>query len=1071
MFVESERAREWGIGKLIGRSTEMTKVEYFHHPGLDGRTVRVLPTASIRPRKLEVQTRVFFRRNGRWQAGQVMDLREDNVEIQCGRRPKALIPLADVYVRCDRPLNDPVPFLAAGLSEPHRLSSLRHRFLQEAVLQRVEGAGLEGLLSSCVELLPHQMNVVRQVLTDPVQRYLLADEVGLGKTIEAAAIIRQYVIDDPAGHRVAVVAPEALVSQWRDELARRFHVGPPFLDESVRVVHAHDEELEEALEEARMVVVDEAHHIVSRGPQGQTSRRQLEIIRKACCNAEALLLLSATPAIADEDSFFELMQLIDPEVYLASEREAFHQRIAHRQELAQIIAGFEPALMGFLVEDGKRLQQMFPEDARLAELLETLAPVAREAEDPEQPELVEAVQAVRQHLSETYRLHRRILRNRRKNVDDLLTPLRSGAQRIVFADPTAGHVARQLENWRIDVAEQSETDTVLCELYAEWVRLLLEAPAMLTSAVRRRLEAVRDAAPPEVKPLERLLQHLDAWDPLELRVRALLDAVEKHFSQRCKLVVFCSGTATADRCFQALSARHGQAVVRHEAQTGSDPDQQVQWLRFMRSPDCWMLVCDARAEEGLNLQGGRKAVVHVDLPLAPNRIEQRLGRVDRFGSGDPIRSLVLTCADTDPERVWTDCVIDGFGVMEHSISSLQYLVDAEMESLRRAMGTAGLSAVANLTARLGGESGDIRRELRRIDQQDALEALQSEESESFESLDEADSNWRRVRDAIEPWVQHGLHFTRTVDNDGPPGVDEVVRYRHTGPGTRGTVVPSGRFRADFLGAIDTEVKNASASRPVTHRYAYRRQTAVNRHTHLMRTGDPLFAGLLRLACTDDRGHADAVWRHREGYAAQTGGTADVFFRCDILVEANLDPAMEMFPDDALSFTRRRALGRRLDLVLAPQYLTVWLDRVLQPVAPAFAAQWLENVDDGDTDLDATHWQRLHMSSGVNDALLAWEDLVAQVATAALSRVADDKALRQCSAAAGKRLRVQNTAHQARLESRLASLRGREQQLEQGRLAFERLLGQALQQGVERPQLRLDAIGAMFLSSRPLHAAA
>lgn len=1071
MFVVSEHARDWGIGKQVGRNAQAVQVEYFVHPGQDGRVVRTLQGSGVRPHKLEAQTRVYFKRgNGRWLAGQVVELLDDAVEVQCGRRPLT-VPLAEVYVRCSRPLDDPAPFLTAGLSEPGRLSWLRQQFLREVVLQRAEAAGLEGLLSACVELQPHQMRVVRQVLTDPVQRYLLADEVGLGKTIEAAAIIRQCVIDDPIGHRVVVVAPPALVGQWRDELARRFHLGAPFLDESVRVVHAQDEELEEALDGVRLMVVDEAHHIVAQGPQqDHATASRLRHIRDACRRAPSLLLLSATPAIADEDGFFALMQLIDPEVYPDSEREAFHQRIANRQELAQIIAGFEPALMGFLVDDGQRLQQMFPEDARLAELLEMLAPIARDADDPEQPALVEAVQAVRQHLSETYRLHRRILRNRRKNAQGL-TPPRSGALSIPFPDPTAGHVVRELENWRLEMAERAETDPSIGASYAEWVRLLLETPARLASAVRARLEAVASVAPREAALLERLLKHLDRWDPLGVRAQALAQAVELHGSPRSKLVVFCSDTAMADRCFDALDARLGSAVARHQAQADADPDERAPWLRFLDGTDCWVLVCDARAEEGLNLQGGRKTVVHVDLPLAPNRIEQRLGRVDRFGSGDPIRSLVLTCADSDVERAWADCVIEGFGVMEHSIASLQYLVDAEMAALRRDLGAAGLTAVAGLQARLGGPEGDILSELRRIDQQDALEALQSEDSDSFESLEDADTGWQRVRNAIEPWLQHGLRFARIEEDSGPHSIEPVVRYRHAGPDVRGTVVPAGRVRADFLGALDTDVRRASASRLATHRYAYRRQTAVNRRTHLMRAGDPLFSGLVEWAGTQDWGRVDAVWRCPGDYAVRSGGTADVFFRCDILVEADLGPAMEMYPDDPHAATRRRALGRRLDLVLGPQYLRLWLDRTLQPVDPAFAAQWLEAPDARGTDLDAKDWQRLRMSGGVNDALLAWDDLVARVAQASTERVAQDDALRQRCAAAVKRLRTQNAAHQARLESRLASLTGREQQLEQGRAGFERLLAKALEQGVEVPQLRLDAIGALFLASVQLNAAA
>ncbi|NJL11517.1 MAG: DEAD/DEAH box helicase [Calothrix sp. SM1_7_51] len=82
---------------------------------------------------------------------------------------------------------------------------------------------MTGVLSANIQLLPHQVEVVRRVLSDPIQRYLLADEVGLGKTIEAGAIIRQYFLDNPSGD-VLVLAPQYLLEQWRLEMETKFYI-------------------------------------------------------------------------------------------------------------------------------------------------------------------------------------------------------------------------------------------------------------------------------------------------------------------------------------------------------------------------------------------------------------------------------------------------------------------------------------------------------------------------------------------------------------------------------------------------------------------------------------------------------------------------------------------------------------------------------------------------------------------------------------------------------------------------------------------------------------------------------
>jgi ATP-dependent helicase HepA len=77
---------------------------------------------------------------------------------------------------------------------------------------------LTALSSASVEFVPHQIAAVRRILTDPIQRYLLADEVGLGKTIEAALVVRQHLIDEPRT-KVVIAVPSQLLEQWRSELS------------------------------------------------------------------------------------------------------------------------------------------------------------------------------------------------------------------------------------------------------------------------------------------------------------------------------------------------------------------------------------------------------------------------------------------------------------------------------------------------------------------------------------------------------------------------------------------------------------------------------------------------------------------------------------------------------------------------------------------------------------------------------------------------------------------------------------------------------------------------------------
>src|SRR5437870_1764277 len=109
--------------------------------------------------------------------------------------------------------------------------------------------------------------------------------------------------------------------------------------------------------------------------------------------------------------------------------------------------------------------------------------------------------------------------------------------------------------------------------------------------------------------------------------------------------------------------------------------------------------------------------------MAPNRIEQRIGRLDRYGSGDSVRSYVLSCSDDGYQQSWSKCLTEALGVFSRSIASLQYLIDAEMHQLRSLLLTEGHEAMSAMADRLGGDAGEVARELRRIDHQDALDAL------------------------------------------------------------------------------------------------------------------------------------------------------------------------------------------------------------------------------------------------------------------------------------------------------------------------------------------------------------
>ena len=178
-----------GLAKFIGRVGERASVEFFDAPTLPPRTEEI-DAGLVEPITLPEQTRLyhFNERLQAWRIGRLIDDHGDSQFIKFPNGEGALLPVSDVFVRCAAPIADPTPFLAAKITETPRFADARSAFVRSVVAQRGASIGMSALLSSAIELEAHQIEVVRRVLQDPIQRYLLADEVGLGKTIEAGIL-------------------------------------------------------------------------------------------------------------------------------------------------------------------------------------------------------------------------------------------------------------------------------------------------------------------------------------------------------------------------------------------------------------------------------------------------------------------------------------------------------------------------------------------------------------------------------------------------------------------------------------------------------------------------------------------------------------------------------------------------------------------------------------------------------------------------------------------------------------------------------------------------------------------
>lgn len=602
---------------------------------------------------------------------------------------------------------------------------LKREALADAWWSAVRGAlGLRALLSSRIDLRPHQAFVAGTVLMDRLPRYLLADEVGLGKTIEAGIVIHDLLDQKPSA-KILILCPGTLTQQWLCELyskfsGRVFHLlelrgraarAGAIPDKAIASFTAallHSSKLRQIKWD--LVVVDEAHHLLS-------APRLYPLAQQLSEGAPGCLLLSAIPAQHREDEYLRLLALLEPHRYkpeVPGAKEHFKQLYDRQIELGRKLS----YISRHLGEFAKGMENADPIIKKIGELTsfpvlaqdESLISAARSL-DSTSPNFVNAVHALLYHVGDRYRISRRILRNRRSQLLDAEPDLRiarrlnrlphqpdqlqfdawSAARRLLqglrtarVADSTLLPFARHLFQSLCDPACLSSfvglagplepTLPDLLELdgqvsYPGWE----EYATTLWKAVGRRISKIA---------LQDLQRAADAWQAdasRSAKVEALVQfLISRHRENPMhKFLIFAGFFGLGAMLAEVLAGEFQPSSV---AQFTWDMDTKAKEkgvTRFRRDSQCWLMVSDETGGEGRNFQFVDE-LIHFDLPWHVSKIEQRIGRLDRLGRHNPeVCSNALFAVGTEEEG-WLNCLESGFQVFEKSISGLEFAL-AQLE--------------------------------------------------------------------------------------------------------------------------------------------------------------------------------------------------------------------------------------------------------------------------------------------------------------------------------------------------------------------------------------------------------
>lgn len=345
---------------------------------------------------------------------------------------------------------------------------------------------------------------------------------------------------------------------------------------------------------------------------------------------------------------------------------------------------------------------------------------------------------------------------------------------------------------------------------------------------------------------------------------------------------------------------------------------------FRSSPGLSVLVGDRTAEEGHNLQSA-DILIHVDVPWDANRMEQRLGRVDRIGRQNDYARKLLLGHDDGPHSAWTWVLVNGFSVVHASIASLQSAVRRLEQHLLLELFAGGPGALRAKASWVRSQLYDAAVEL---DEQNALDATEvGGTSYCGERLHADYSAADQAREAVEGWVIDVLR-TRPVRHD------HMVTY-------------------DFASAkLVTSDVRIELARVTGEAMSYSRLAAVrNPGLQLLRLGHPLIDTLHRLILEDDRGQVFVIWRCTTGLGS---GTVVPVYRFDFVIEADADALASAARTEGLQLSRDTA-RRLLDWAFPPLYQSVFIDAAVRTVDDPLLTQVLahkyKRVRDGGTDVN------------------------------------------------------------------------------------------------------------------------
>ncbi|MEI6820550.1 MAG: SNF2-related protein [Bacteroidota bacterium] len=579
---------------------------------------------------------------------------------------------------------------------------LNRRIVSES-LNMIDNApyGFKNLLGTRVHLFSHQIDTIIRALSENPCRLMLADEVGLGKTIEACSIVK-CKIDKSPKTKVIFIIPDTLIYQWQTELSFKFWFNIPIwgVDEisepKLLIVSTSDfvknEKTIKRLANWDMCVVDETHKLLN-------NNNLYTSVYNFSGDVKELLLLSATPILQREDEYYRLLKILNPKRFDTINLTQFTNLMEKQRKIRDLVYDMmkdlsdynEYNLSGDFINKLRKINQEIC-DEKLSVLIMNI-------DGDSDDKGIKYARLSLAYIAEFYQLEKNIIRHRRTEIENenttrklIMKPYQMRGADVDFNEENCS--SKVLDYVDYIFSSHLEPKHELFEYAKKILSAFFSSPYALEVVLKERSNIKSELLDNENDYLENIkllnIKWKRATNQEISNIKDVSDEIESFYSRFAnvidfidqedleknkKYIIFTTFTETAlklEECFESFFGTNSTSSF-HSNKTREAMQESA--TIFQNDDLCRFIICDESGGEGRNFQIA-DYIIHFDLPWSPALIEQRIGRLDRIGRelGKDVISIVFFTENTIENDLFS-IYSNGLNMFDESLCGMEIIFE------------------------------------------------------------------------------------------------------------------------------------------------------------------------------------------------------------------------------------------------------------------------------------------------------------------------------------------------------------------------------------------------------------